>query len=163
MSDMRAQGWVLSFDGWNNDLHAKGAVREINREIKAVERKMVKIQESSDRETARLLEIPVTDGLHGMTWQAAEQLACKWMTKNGRWGAKLSPPGADSEIDVESLSAMRRSSITSRPWVLARCNGSKESHSPRSRKRSSSLQRDIPRRHSNGPRNTRSSATPTHP
>lgn len=69
----------------------KGAVREINREIKAVERKMVKIQESSDHETARLLELPVTDGLHGMTWQAAEQLACKWMTKNGVNGHEVLP------------------------------------------------------------------------
>ncbi|MFF1942477.1 restriction endonuclease [Rhodococcus qingshengii] len=101
----RKAGFFRSMGG-TTTFTQKGAVCEINREIKAVERKMVKIQESSDREAARLLELPVTDGLHGMTWQAAEQLACKWMTKNGHWGAKLSPPGADGGIDVESLSAI---------------------------------------------------------
>lgn len=94
----RTAGFFRSLGG-TTTLTQKGAVR-------GMKRQMVKVQQDSHLEIARLRALPVTDGLHGMTWQGAEELACKWMKKNGHWGAKLSPPGADGGIDVESAASI---------------------------------------------------------
>lgn len=79
--------------------HKKNKVREL-------EAKVAKIQRKFDRDLEALHTTPVTDGLHGMTWQAAEIMARDWMKKKGHIGAKLTNRGADGGIDVESITSI---------------------------------------------------------
>ncbi|MEU6559093.1 restriction endonuclease [Nocardia nova] len=99
-------GLFRSFAG-TTTLTQGGAERAVRRhddsEIKRVKAEIERVKRDATRDLAALYQIPITDGLHGMTWQAAEILACEWMQKNGHRGAALTPPGADGGIDVESL------------------------------------------------------------
>ncbi len=80
-------------------LTQRGAERAVRRDIEA---EIDRVEREAARDIAAIYQIPITDGVHGMSWQAAEILACEWMQKNGHRGAKLTPPGTDGGIDVES-------------------------------------------------------------
>jgi Restriction endonuclease len=80
----------------------RGVRRHTKKEIGRLKGEIKRIERGHARKITKLHQTPVVDGLHGMTWQAAEILACTWMKKNGHWGAKVSPPGADGGIDIES-------------------------------------------------------------
>lgn len=83
-----------------------GAERAVQRgrrvEIRRLKADIAKVERDLAKDVEQLHLTPVVNGLHGMTWQSAEIMACDWMKKNGHWGAKLTPPGADGGVDVES-------------------------------------------------------------
>ncbi|MFD4268194.1 restriction endonuclease [Rhodococcus sp. NPDC058481] len=105
----RQPGFFRSIAG-TTTLTQSGAERGVRRknmgEIRRLKAEIDKVEWDAARDIAALYQTPVTDGLHGMTWQAAELLACQWMKKNGHWGAKVTPPGADGGIDVESMTSI---------------------------------------------------------
>ncbi|MGW5074060.1 restriction endonuclease [Rhodococcus sp. NPDC004095] len=77
-----------------------------DREVIRLQMKATKVERGLQRDLERIYTTPVTDGLHGMTWQAAEIMARDWMKKNGHWGAKLTKAGADGGIDIESMTSI---------------------------------------------------------
>lgn len=99
-----------------------GAEREIRRkrkgEIRRLEGEIKRIERDNQRKLAKLQRMPVSDAPQNMTWQAAEMMACEWMKKNGHWGAKQTPAGADGGIDIESISSIAQVKHHSSPVGL---------------------------------------------
>lgn len=105
----RQPGFFRSIAG-TTTLTQGGAERAVRRknsnEIQRLKSEIGRVEREAARDIQSLYQTPVTDGIHGMTWQAAEILACQWMRKNGYRGAEVTPPGADGGIDVESKDAI---------------------------------------------------------
>lgn len=53
------------------------------------------------------------------TWQQAEMVACQWMQANGFRDARLTPPGADGGVDVESRAAIAQVKFHQKPVGLS--------------------------------------------
>ncbi|MEV6225106.1 restriction endonuclease [Nocardia fluminea] len=93
-----------------------GAERAIRRDLNA---QIGKVERDLANDLEQLYQTPVIDGLHGMTWQAAEIMARDWMKQHGHLRAKLTPSGPDGGVDVESLLSIAQVKHHASPVGLA--------------------------------------------
>ncbi len=63
-------------------------------------------KELEKRTEAAMASGYMTPLLAGMTWQQAEQFACKWMVKNGYRDAVVTAAGPDGGVDISSRRAV---------------------------------------------------------
>lgn len=99
-------------------LTQRGAIKDMHRKMKKAERAI------GDSYGFEYVASP-PNVLHGMTWQAAEELACKWMRRHGYADAKLTSGGADGGIDVMSRRAVAQVKHHAKPVGI-----SEMQHSP---------------------------------
>ncbi|MBT1194040.1 MULTISPECIES: restriction endonuclease [Rhodococcoides] len=85
--------------GATQTLTQRGAIKDMHRKMEKAERAV------GNSYGFEYVASP-PNVLHGMTWQAAEELACKWMRRHGYTDAKLTAGGADGGIDVLSRRAV---------------------------------------------------------
>lgn len=61
----------------------------------------------------------VSPPLAGMTWQQAEEFACKWMVKNGYRDAVVTAAGPDGGVDIRARKAVGQVKHHAKPVGLA--------------------------------------------